>query len=238
MKLICVREALKLKQPVFIDVRSLGEFAEATIPGAINIPIFSDEERAAIGTIYKNENPEKARELGLEIVSPKLPGLVKAVKEASKSGTPVLFCWRGGSRSESLCSILRLMKMSGYRLEGGYKAYRQFILEELANYDFPPKLLVLHGFTGGGKTEILHRLAKLGHPVLDLEGLAGHRGSAFGSIGIEDVRGQKQFDALLYNRLEELKDQPYVLMEAESKRIGRVNMPDYLFEQKNNGNLF
>ncbi|MCK4260824.1 MAG: tRNA 2-selenouridine(34) synthase MnmH [Halanaerobiales bacterium] len=235
MKTIGIKEALSLTQPRFIDVRSPGEFALATIPGSINVPIFTDEERAEVGTIYKEKSSEKARELGLEFVAPKLPTLVKAVQKVAKDGTPVLFCWRGGSRSESLCRILDLMKISVYRVEGGYKAYRQYILERFANYDFPPEVIVLHGYTGAGKTEILHRLIKLGHPVLDLEGLAGHRGSAFGSIGIENVRGQKQFDALLYNRLEELREKSYVLMEAESKRIGQVHMPDFLFDRKNKG---
>lgn len=235
LKTITVEEALKVNNPVFIDVRSPGEYADGTIPGAINIPIFSDEERAEVGTTYKQIDPEKARELGLELVAPKLPEMVKAVKEAAGDRTPVVFCWRGGSRSESICQILGLMGVKGYRLEGGYKKYRQMILDSFETYDFPPQGIVLHGYTGSGKTEILHRLAELGHPVLDLEGLAGHRGSAFGGIGIAEIRNQKQFDALLYNRLEELKHERFVLMEAESKRIGRVNMPDFLFMKKEKG---
>ncbi|WP_127016040.1 tRNA 2-selenouridine(34) synthase MnmH [Anoxybacter fermentans] len=235
MKDIKVEEALKLKNPIFIDVRSPGEFAEGTIPGAVNIPLFSDEERAEIGTIYKNIGPKKAREQGLEYVSPKLPDLVKTIEKAAADGIPIIFCWRGGERSKSIGTILDLMKLPVYRLEGGYKAYRRYILDQFANYHFPPQAVVLHGYTGVGKTEILHRLAEIGHPVLDLEGLAGHRGSVFGSIGIKNVRNQKHFDALLYNRLEELKDESYILMEAESKRIGRVHMPDFLVEKKKNG---
>lgn len=235
MRTIPVAEALQIENPIYIDVRSPGEFLEGTIPGAVNIPIFSDEERADVGTIYKQVSPDKARERGLELVAPKLPQIVKRVKEVSAGRVPIVFCWRGGSRSDSICRILDLMGIKGFRLQGGYKEYRQKILDAFIDYHFPPQVIVLHGYTGSGKTEILHRLAQLGHAVLDLEGLAGHRGSSFGGIGIAEVRNQKQFDALLYNRLEELKDQPFVLLEAESKRIGRVNMPDFLHEKKENG---
>lgn len=235
MRTISIDEALKITNPIYIDVRSPGEFAEGSVPGAINVPVFSDEERAEVGTIYKQINPEKARERGLEIVAPKLPLMVKTIKEVAAGGIPIVFCWRGGSRSDSICRILDLMGVKGYRLQGGYKEYRQKILDAFIDYSFPPRAVVLHGYTGSGKTEILKRLMDLGHPVLDLEDLAGHRGSSFGGIGIPEVRNQKQFDALLYNRLEQLKDQPYVLMEAESKRIGRVNMPDFLHEKKENG---
>lgn len=235
MKTISVSEVFKMDNTIFIDVRSPGEYTEASIPGAVNIPLFSDEERAEVGTVYKQENQEKARELGLELIAPKLSGLVQKVKQLSEGKTPIIFCWRGGSRSQSFCEILSLMKVHGYRLAGGYKAFRRFIIDQLADYKFTPEIIVLHGYTGGGKTELLYELERIGHPVIDLEGLAGHRGSAFGSIGIDQVRNQKQFDAMLYLALEKIKDKPYVLLEAESKRIGRVNMPDFLFEAKQAG---
>lgn len=235
MKTITVNEVLKMENALLIDVRSPGEYAEASIPGAVNIPLFSDEERAKVGTVYKQQTPEEARELGLEFIAPKLPELVRKVKQLSKDKTPIIFCWRGGSRSQSFCQILAMMEIQGYRLAGGYKAFRRFIIDQLADYKFTPEIIVLHGYTGGGKTELLHELESMSHPVIDLEGLAGHRGSAFGSIGIDQVRNQKQFDALLYLALEKIKDKPYVLMEAESKRIGRVNMPDFLFEAKQAG---
>ena len=235
MKTISVAEALQIKNPVFIDVRSPGEFAEGTIPDAQNIPIFSDEERASVGTVYKQVDPDQARELGLDYVSPKLPSLIKEIKEVSAGRTPVVFCWRGGARSDSICRVLDLMGVKGYRLEGGYREYRQYVTDRLKSYELATPVIVLHGYTGSGKTEILQRLATLGHPVLDLEYLAGHRGSAFGSIGIGHVRTQKEFDALLLRRLDELQSAPYILLEAESKRIGRVNMPDFLFQKKEKG---
>ena len=235
MKDIKVEDALKIEDPIFIDVRAPKEFKEASIPGAVNIPVFNNEERAEVGKTYHNQGTEEARILGLEYVSPKLPDMVTQIRELSELGTPIIYCWRGGERSKSICNVMKIMRVKGYRIEGGYKAYRRYILEQLEEYQFNPEVIVLHGYTGTGKTDILHQLAKRNHPVLDLEGLAGHRGSAFGSIGIEEVRNQKQFDALLYNRLEELKDEPYVLIEAESKRIGRVHLPDFMVQKKMEG---
>lgn len=235
MKTIKFLDVLQLKNPLFIDVRSPGEYKEATIPGAINIPLFTDEERAKIGHVYKHNDPQQARELGLSYIAPKLVQIVQSFREIIDGKTPIVFCWRGGERSKNICNLLEMMKIYVYRLEGGYKAYRNYILQQFADYQLPPLAIVLHGYTGSGKTKILHQLTKLGQPILDLEALAGHRGSAFGSIGLEDVHNQKQFDALLYNALEELQEQPYFFMEAESKRIGRVNMPDFLFQKKESG---
>lgn len=235
MKTIDFLDVWQLKNPLFIDVRSPGEYTEATIPGAINIPLFTDQERAKIGQTYKLNGPEKARELGLIYISPKLPLLIQHFKELIVDKTPIVFCWRGGERSKNICCVLEMMNIFVYRLAGGYKAYRNFILNRLADYDLLTPAIVLHGYTGSGKTMILHQLAQLGHPILDLEELAGHRGSAFGSIGLEDVQNQKQFDALLYNALEGLRQQSHFFMEAESKRIGRVHMPGFLIKKKAQG---
>lgn len=221
---------------VWIDVRSENEFAESTIPGAVNIPLFSNEERAVIGTVYKMESPKRAREVGLTIASSKLPPLLKRVEEVAAQGYPIIFCWRGGMRSKTVATLADLMGLSVMRLSGGYRAYRQYITEQLQHMrpvDLPP-LIVLHGMTGVGKTTILRRLEKLGEPVLDLELWAGHRGSVFGAIGLH-VANQRQFDSRLYAALHDAGQVPYFLIEAESRRIGRAIMPEFLFEAKRTG---
>ncbi|MFC4769393.1 tRNA 2-selenouridine(34) synthase MnmH [Effusibacillus consociatus] len=227
-------EIKKRKDCVLIDVRSEGEYEESHIPGAVNIPVFTNEERAQVGTVYKQIGQEQAKELGLRIASAKLPELVKAVSEAAEDKEPVVYCWRGGMRSKSIATVLDLMGMPVYRLEGGYRGYRESVADRLANFELKAKCVVLHGMTGVGKTELLNRLAADGEPVMDLEGMAGHKGSAFGSIG-EKPRNQRMFDSLLLPRLEELAESPYIIIEAESRRIGRVNMPDFLVEAKQKG---
>lgn len=227
-------EDTKDKKYVWIDVRSEGEFAESRIPEAINVPLFNDSERAQVGTVYKQVGPVEARELGLQIASAKLPQLVQAIQEAAEGGQPVVYCWRGGMRSKSITTILDLMGMEALRLEGGYRAYREYVQRRLTEYHVQPRAVVLHGMTGVGKTEILRSLQSEGVPVLDLEGLAGHKGSAFGSIS-EHPRNQRMFDSLLLEALDSLQDQAFFLMEAESKRIGRVQMPDFLLNTKEKG---
>ncbi len=221
------------KDLVWIDVRSEGEFEESMIPGSFNVPLFNNEERAKIGTIYKQASPDRARWVGLEIASQKLPALVKAVIELTAGKTPVIYCWRGGMRSKTVATILDLMGISAIRLTGGYRGYRQYVtgsFESMKAADLPP-LIVIHGMTGVGKTTLLRLLAGEGEPVLDLEGLARHRGSVFGGIGLNPAN-QRQFDSLLYDELQSLRGKPYLLMEAESKRVGRVTVPDFLMDAK------
>ncbi|BCJ86677.1 tRNA 2-selenouridine(34) synthase MnmH [Effusibacillus dendaii] len=217
-----------------IDVRSEGEYQESHIPGAVNIPLLNNEERARVGTVYKQVGQGQAKELGLQIVSSKLPDLVKQIQQAAVDTQPVVYCWRGGMRSKSVATVLDLLGIPALRLEGGYRAYRETVTERLAHFQLSARCVVIHGMTGTGKTELLKRLADDGEPVVDLEGMAGHKGSAFGSIG-EHPRNQRMFDSLLLDRLEELKGAPYLIIEAESKRIGRVNMPDFLVEAKEAG---
>ncbi len=218
---------------VWIDVRSDGEFAESTIPGAHNAALFDNEERAHIGTLYKQVDPMSARWAGLEFASRKLPALVRQITELANGRTPVVFCWRGGMRSQTVATILQLMGLPVIRLTGGYRGYRHYItsrLEAMTAEDLPP-VFVVHGMTGVGKTTLLRLLAELGEPVLDLEGLAGHRGSVFGGIGLTPAN-QRQFDSALFAAIEALRDRPYLLMEAESKRIGHVTMPEFLVAAK------
>lgn len=227
-------EIQKIEKKVMIDVRSEGEYAESHIPGAINIPIFNDEERGQVGTVYKQVGQDQARELGLRIASAKLPDLIHSIQQAAGDQQPVIYCWRGGMRSKSVASVLDLMGVPAVRLEGGYRAYREYVKERIDNFQLRVPCVVIHGMTGVGKTELLRRLAEDGEPVLDLEGLAGHKGSAFGSIG-EAPRNQRMFESLLLERLDELADSPYIIIEAESRRIGRVNLPDWLLRAKENG---
>ncbi|WP_043933729.1 tRNA 2-selenouridine(34) synthase MnmH [Bacillus sp. EB01] len=235
MRDITIEEMFNIKNPVVIDVRSPIEFEEGAIPGAVNIPLFTNEERSEVGTIYKKEGTDAAKWRAMEIVSPKLPDMLSEIRKFGGQGNNLIIqCWRGGSRSKAVTSFLEFSGINARRLQGGYKAYRQSILKELPEL-MPKKAVVLHGMTGTGKTEILKILSAKGYPVLDLEQLANHRGSIFGAIGLGQGNSQKTFDALLHDRLMELKGSPYVIMEAESKRIGRVVLPDELMEVKQNG---
>lgn len=216
----------------FIDVRSPKEFNEATIPGSINIPVFNDEERAEIGTLYKQVGQEIAKDRGLEIFSQKLPDFIHAFKQIDTPMT--VFCWRGGMRSKTAATVLDLMGIHTTRLAGGVRTFRQWVVQELEREEFPPTFIVLNGYTGSGKTDLLKRLAAKGYPVLDFENLAGHRGSIFGQIGLEPSN-QKKFDSLLIRELERLKQEPYVFIEGESRRIGKVSMPSFLFDKKETG---
>lgn len=223
---IIVEELENLENPILIDVRSEGEYLEATIPGALNLPLLNNEERAQVGSTYTQISPTLAKEEGLEFISPKLPNLVKQAQQWSEQGPLVLFCWRGGMRSKSLASVLDLMGVPVYRLQGGYKAYRKKVL---AFFEQKPslKFVVLRGNTGVGKTEILKQLKSDGYPAIDLEKLANNRGSVFGDVGLGDAPSQKKFEALLYEELREIKDRghSYIIVECESKRIGRVTLP-------------
>jgi len=215
-----------------IDVRSPNEFKESTIPGSINISVFDDQERAEIGTLYKEVGQEAANERGLAIFSKKLPDFIHAFK---KIETPMtVFCWRGGMRSKTAATVLDLMGIHANRLTGGIRTFRQWVVHELEKENFSPKLIVLNGYTGSGKTDLLKRLADKGYPILDLEHMAGHRGSVFGQIGLEPSN-QKKFDSLLINKLTQFKDEPFVFIEGESRRIGKVAMPEFLFKQKEEG---
>lgn len=220
------------KQVTVIDVRSPSEYTDSTLPNSLNIPLFNDQERAEIGTLYKQISVQAAKERGLEIVSAKLPAFIKEF--GAIQGEKAVFCWRGGMRSRTTATVLSLMDIHVYRLLDGYKAYRKWVLDELESYDFKHKSYVIHGNTGTGKTNLLHRLKGVGHPVLDLEGLAGHRGSIFGQIGLH-ANNQRTFDSLLLEELLTLEHSPYILFEAESKRIGKIVMPQFMAQQKDIG---
>ncbi|MBB4827111.1 tRNA 2-selenouridine synthase [Sporosarcina luteola] len=215
-----------------VDVRSPKEFEESTIPGSLNIPVFNDEERAEIGTLYKQVSPDAAKERGLEIFSQKLPAFIKQFQEIEGSAT--VFCWRGGMRSKTAATVLELMGIHVNRLSGGIRSYRQWIVKELEKEEFRPELIVLDGYTGTGKTNILRQLEQFGLPILDIEKMAGHRGSIFGQIGLQP-NNQKKFESLLVHEIKRWKDEPFVMIEGESKRIGKVLLPPFLYNKKENG---
>ncbi|SET03295.1 tRNA 2-selenouridine synthase [Salinibacillus kushneri] len=215
-----------------IDVRSPSEYEDSKIPNSVNIPVFDDEERKEVGTIYKQVSPKAARERGIEIFSAKLPQFINEVKELD--GEKVVYCWRGGMRSKAAATVVDLAGTPVFRLNGGFRTYRNWVVNTLENFDMKPHAFVLNGYTGTGKTEILQKLKSEGYPVLDLEGMANHRGSIFGQIG-RKPHNQKKFDSLLVHELLRYQDDEYVLMEGESKRIGKAVLPSFLMDKKDEG---
>ena len=225
---VSVDQALALRDrgALCIDARSPAEFAEATIPGALNIPILDDDERVEIGTLYRQAGRQAARRRGVEIVAPKIPALIEQVVAARPAGSPpaVVFCWRGGMRSLALTQFLELAGVPARQMAGGHKAFRSLVRNffEQGNWG---RLIVLRGLTGVGKTRLLQRLAADGYPVVDLEGLANHRGSAFGHLGLPDQPTQRMFEALLWDALRRIPPEGYAVAEGESRHIGRLALP-------------
>ncbi|CAM4196000.1 tRNA 2-selenouridine(34) synthase MnmH [Cytophagaceae bacterium 50C-KIRBA] len=206
---------------VMLDVRSPGEYEKAHILGAISFPMFSNEERAAVGTCYKKEGKDKAVELGLSIVGPKLAPWVKSAKKLAQGKPLLIHCWRGGMRSGSMAWLLETAGLQVKLLIGGYKAYRHLVLKTLEN---PIPLRVLGGKTGSGKTEILLEMKKRGFQVIDLEGIAHHRGSAFGHLGLAPQPSSEHFENVLFHELRQLDLQKTIWVEDESRHIGKVFM--------------
>jgi tRNA 2-selenouridine synthase len=234
MKKISIDEVLNKKIPL-LDVRTPAEFEKFHIPGAVNLPIFSNEEREVVGTTYKQKGTEAAKDLGISIVSPLLPEFYKRAKELTNHQEFAVYCWRGGMRSKSLATIFEMMGLPSLQVEGGIRAYRQKVTTGLENFSTQlTPYLVLEGLTGTSKTEILTALEKKGYPVIDLEGLAAHRGSVFGRVDLPE-RSQKEFEAKLYHRLKEIGETPYYIIESESKRLGNIIIPDFILEGKQKG---
>ncbi len=209
---------------VVLDVRSPGEYEHGHIPDATSFPLFSDAERAEVGTMYKQVGKEEAMELGLRIVGPKMEGFVIAAKALAPNRRLAVHCWRGGQRSGSMAWLFRQAGFDVVALEGGYKAYRHHVLERLAKTNL--KLVVLGGRTGSGKTKILHELHDLGEQIIDLEGIAHHKGSAFGFIGEAPQPTVEQFENELFESILPLDPTRRVWVENESRSIGRIFVPD------------
>ena len=225
-------DAFYADRPAFdtiIDVRSPGEFAEDHLPGAMNLPVLSNEERAKVGTIYVQDDPFKARKIGAALVARNTAKhLQTALKDKPGGWRPLVYCWRGGQRSGAFATILSEIGWRVGVLDGGYKSYRRTVQARL--YDGAPlnTLVVLDGDTGSGKTELLHRLADRGVQTLDLEGLANHRGSIFG-FQPGGQPSQKAFESALAEVLRGFDLNRPILVEAESARVGRLNIPPVIW---------
>ncbi len=209
---------------VLLDVRSPAEYRSGHIPGALSLPLFSDEERAEVGTLYKQASPQLAFLRGLELAGAQLRQYVETAGQLAPQRAIALHCWRGGQRSGAMGWLLEMAGFDVMVLRGGYKAYRQFMFAQLA--ERPAKLIVVGGKTGTGKTSILHALRDTGQQIIDLEAIAHHKGSAFGALGEAPQPSFEHFANLLYDALARLDTQKIIWIESESKAIGKVQIPD------------
>ena len=212
-----------------IDVRSPGEFVEDRVPGAINLPVLSDVERAEVGTVYKQVSAFRARRQGAALITENIAGYLKGHFADKEPGyRPLVYCWRGGQRSQSLATILAGVGWPVSLLDGGYKGYRKHVREGIERLAANPELdfRILAGLTGAGKTRLLRRMAAEGHQVLDLEKLANHRGSLLGREFPEPEQPtQKQFENRLFEALKRLEEGRPIWVESESNRIGELHVP-------------
>jgi tRNA 2-selenouridine synthase len=215
-----------------IDVRSPAEFAEDHLPGAVNWPVLDDEERRVVGTLYVQHSPLAARKLGAMLASRNIANhLERWVQDKPREWQPLVYCWRGGQRSGSLALVLDQISFRTARLEGGYKAFRTRVRDDLQTLPERFDFRVLTGRTGSGKTRLLQALAAEGAQVLDLEGLAQHRGSVLGGFADRPQPAQKRFDTLLWQALQGLDAARPVFVESESRKIGTLLVPDALISR-------
>jgi tRNA 2-selenouridine synthase len=220
---------------LLLDVRSEKEFEHAHIPGAINIPLLNNEHRHLVGIEYKQNGNEAAVELGFKLVGPKFHEFIAQVNTIKKGNEIFIYCWRGGMRSNIMAWILSMAGNRVTLLKGGYKAFRRVILQTLTK---KKQIQIVGGHTGCGKTEILSELKKCGEAIVDLEALANHRGSAFGNLGLPSQPSNEYFENLLGLEWMKIKDNQVVWMEAESRSIGVVKVPDSVFDQMQCATLF
>jgi tRNA 2-selenouridine synthase len=211
-----------------IDVRSPAEYAEDHVPGAINLPALDNEERAIVGTIYKQEDPFKARKVGAALVAQNAARHLQGPLADREGGwRPLVYCWRGGQRSGSFASILQQIGWRADVVKGGYKAYRRLVVSALYGETVPHKLMLIDGGTGTAKTRILAGLAQAGAQVIDLEGMANHRGSVFGAMG--DQPAQKMFESRIAMALAKADPTRPLFIEAESNKVGDLLIPPALW---------
>ncbi|SIR48062.1 tRNA 2-selenouridine(34) synthase MnmH [Pontibacter lucknowensis] len=218
----------KAKQLPVLDARAPKEYAIGRIPQALSFPIFSDEERAKVGTAYKQQGHDPAVLIGLDLFGPKMSKFVQEAEKLAPQKELLVHCWRGGMRSGAMAWLLDFAGFKVYLLQGGYKAYRHYMHGQ---FERERPLLIISGNTGSGKTDLLPYLQQHGQQVLDLEGLASHKGSAFGGIGMAPQPSTEHFENLLGMAMLELDEQQPLWLEDESISIGKVQMPKPLFDR-------
>ena len=244
VKRININEFLELaKKHVVIDVRSPSEYAHAHIPNAHSMPLFTDEERKVVGTTYKQASREKAIKFGLDYFGPKMRKMVEEIETLSKvsnsephtSKIILIHCWRGGMRSGAVSWLLDLYGFQIFTLEGGYKGYRNWILQQ---FEKPYNFKIIGGFTGSGKTPLLYGLRKNGQEIIDLEGLANHKGSALGGLGQNPQPSQEMFENLLGTELSKYDETTPIFLEDESQRIGNMQIPMAMWHNMRRGSVY
>ena len=236
MPLVNVKAADALAQldgfDTLIDARSEGEFAEDRLPGAVNWPSLHDDERASIGTEYKQVSPFAARKRGAILVARNIAAHVeREAMDKPKPWQPLVYCWRGGMRSSALAAVLAQIGWRVHVLEGGYREYRRAVLAALDELPARLDLRVVCGVTGSGKSRLLQRAAALGAQVLDLEALAEHRGSVLGLVPGRPQPGQKLFESRLWDALRRIDPARPVIVESESRKVGDLRVPERLVER-------
>ncbi len=238
---------------LLIDVRSPGEYMHAHIPGAYSMPLFNNEERAIVGTKYKQESRESAIKIGLDFFGPKMRKMTEEVEEIVKkrvsefhqagSKKILIYCWRGGMRSAAVAWLLDLYGYKVYILAGGYKKFRNYVLD---TFKKPIKLKIIGGYTGSGKTEVLKELGREGESIIDLEGIANHKGSAFGNIGLPPQPSQEMFENIFAQKINDILNKKSafglqfstIWLEDESQRIGLVNIPKDIWLNMRKSSVF
>ncbi|PHV11746.1 tRNA 2-selenouridine(34) synthase MnmH [Chitinimonas sp. BJB300] len=220
-----------------IDVRTPAEYAQDHLPGAINAPVLTDAERIVVGTLYK-QNPFEATRVGAAMVARNLAQHLDTLfADRPHTWRPMVYCWRGGKRSGSMTAWMNLIGWRARQLAGGYKAYRQWVLEQLVHIPGRFQFVLLTGYTGCGKTRLLEALAAQGAQVMDLEGLACHRGSILGALPDVAQPSQKAFDSHLVMALASMNTDRPVFIEAESKRVGLLHLPEALMQAMRAGRV-
>lgn len=226
-----VEDFLKLRKTLPVaDVRSEGEFSEGHIPSAINIPLLNNAERMEVGTDYKQKGQAEAIRTGFRLVGPRLIDIVDRAKAATMNNELIVHCWRGGMRSSNFCQFVGMAGIKTHSLKGGYKAYRQLALQSFkTSFNF----IVIGGSTGSGKTEILNALMEAGEQVIDLEGLAHHRGSVFGGLMQPPQPTTEQFQNNLFEKILTLNQNKRIWIEDESVAVGKIFLPTDFWQTMN-----